>query len=281
MNDTQLNKTMKLCPLSCLITTNKTLMFRSDAVIVPPEQFQENNTLLLKTLTDIRQDKIWVFRKGFSITNYLMNSTIHDNGRNFRSEIYIGALIFDNRLSGHDDFSFSQVEFQSLISHKKGLILCKISRCPVSKETWRIIRQLQYWLPLQVTKCCSPPCNRIHVEGREDVIPWPLYAYKFLLLFEDLIEESELDDELRMALEVGTVPVLQLSEKKRRHLPPGSYIRIEDFRDPKDLAEHLYKLDIHNFLFIRYFQWHTIFFLIPKDDIPARGLCQLCELLKK
>ena len=40
-----------------------------------------------------------------------------------------------------------------------------------------------------------------------------------------------------------------------RHFPPGSYIHVDDFRTPKDLADYLHLLDQNDTQYNAYFAW--------------------------
>ena len=44
-------------------------------------------------------------------------------------------------------------------------------------------------------------------------------------------------------------------EDYRRSAPPHSYIHVDDFRSPKELADYLHKLDQNDSLYNQYFAW--------------------------
>ena len=57
-------------------------------------------------------------------------------------------------------------------------------------------------------------------------------------------------------------------------LPPHSYIHVDDFRSPRDLADYLHVLDANSTLYNEYFRW--------KAEYTLTGYsywCLLCGLL--
>lgn len=59
-----------------------------------------------------------------------------------------------------------------------------------------------------------------------------------------------------------------------RVAPPHSYIHVEDFSGPAELAEYLHILDKNDTLFNSYFQWKN-----SGEFINTRFWCRLCALL--
>lgn len=57
-------------------------------------------------------------------------------------------------------------------------------------------------------------------------------------------------------------------------LPPHSYIHVDDFRSPSDLADYLHVLDTHDMLFNEYFAWKSEWVLVDYSY-----WCHLCGLL--
>lgn len=59
-------------------------------------------------------------------------------------------------------------------------------------------------------------------------------------------------------------------------LPPHSYIHVDDFRTPRDLADYLHVLDKNETLYNEYFRW-KISHILPPNLLPY--WCQVCGLL--
>lgn len=56
--------------------------------------------------------------------------------------------------------------------------------------------------------------------------------------------------------------------------PKNSYIHVDDFESPKELAEYLHKLDQNDALYNAYFKWKG-----TGEFINTHFFCRLCALL--
>lgn len=57
--------------------------------------------------------------------------------------------------------------------------------------------------------------------------------------------------------------------------PKKSFIHVDDFNSPKDLAEYLYKLDGDDELYNEYFKWKST----ERVIVDAKFYCRLCAML--
>ena len=63
-------------------------------------------------------------------------------------------------------------------------------------------------------------------------------------------------------------------EDYRAVAPPGSYIAVDEFSSPKDLAQYLQKLDQNDDLYNEYFMWKG-----TGSFIDTKFFCRLCSML--
>uniref|UniRef100_A0A8D2JHT6 Fucosyltransferase n=2 Tax=Varanus komodoensis TaxID=61221 RepID=A0A8D2JHT6_VARKO len=87
-----------------------------------------------------------------------------------------------------------------------------------------------------------------------------LSQYKFYLAFENSQHEDYITEKVwRNALLSGTVPVVLGPSRKsyERCLPPDSFIHIDDFPGPQELAGFLHELDGNTTRYASYFQWRS------------------------
>ena len=62
-------------------------------------------------------------------------------------------------------------------------------------------------------------------------------------------------------------------------LPPGSYIHVDDFRSPKDLAEYLHIVDKNDTLYNSYFRWKDSYTAIHEKLVSLVSiLTDACSL---
>lgn len=105
------------------------------------------------------------------------------------------------------------------------------------------------------------------------------HDYKFYLAFEnsncvDYITEKLFENALQQSL----VPIVMGArpEDYKKYAPYRSYIHVDDFESPRELAEYLYELDEDDDAYNRYFQWRGT------GEIkfqPKNHFCELCAML--
>uniref|UniRef100_A0A8C5Q9L9 Fucosyltransferase n=1 Tax=Leptobrachium leishanense TaxID=445787 RepID=A0A8C5Q9L9_9ANUR len=110
-----------------------------------------------------------------------------------------------------------------------------------------------------------------------------LEKYKFYLAFENCEHKDYISETLwRNAFGNGIVPVVLGSSRENyeRFIPPDSFIHVNDFSSPKDLAEFLLDLDKDDVKYMRYFNWRAQH--VMKREIGWENhFCKACAALHK
>lgn len=103
--------------------------------------------------------------------------------------------------------------------------------------------------------------------------------YKFYLSFEnsncrDYVTEKFFDN----ALSNNVIPIVMGAPKEfyESIAPPKSFIHVNDFNGPEDLASYLHKIDQDDALFNSYFAWKTM-----GKMVDTRFWCRLCALVQQ
>ncbi|XP_068242780.1 alpha-(1,3)-fucosyltransferase 7-like isoform X2 [Palaemon carinicauda] len=155
------------------------------------------------------------------------------------------------------------------------------SNCGGRNKRWSYVKELKKYMDLHVYGGCGTFKCPGHF--RRDC---PLLnTYKFYLAFEnsncrDYITEKAWWN----AIEKGAVPVVmgESVEGYKRHLPPKSFIHIDDFQSPKDLAEYLISLAKDPTKYMEYHAWRSRFRVLNEHgyfNSPVFHYCRLCEAL--
>ncbi|XP_075182549.1 3-galactosyl-N-acetylglucosaminide 4-alpha-L-fucosyltransferase FUT3-like [Anomaloglossus baeobatrachus] len=107
--------------------------------------------------------------------------------------------------------------------------------------------------------------------------------YKFYLAFEnsdykDYITEKLWDN----SFAIGAVPVVLGTSRKNyeRFIPPDSFIHVDDFQSPKELALFLLELDKDNARYEQYFKWKSKYALVAEKGWD-KHYCKACEELQE
>uniref|UniRef100_A0A3P9AXX6 Fucosyltransferase n=1 Tax=Maylandia zebra TaxID=106582 RepID=A0A3P9AXX6_9CICH len=105
----------------------------------------------------------------------------------------------------------------------------------------------------------------------QDYFP-TITSCKFYLAFENSIHKDYITEKLYNPLNVGTVPVV--------FEPRDSFIHVDDFSSPKELADYLLLLDKNEEMYLRYFERRQ-HFKVKKAYFWAEHTCLACDYLQR
>uniref|UniRef100_UPI00358E237C alpha-(1,3)-fucosyltransferase 7-like isoform X2 n=1 Tax=Myxine glutinosa TaxID=7769 RepID=UPI00358E237C len=136
---------------------------------------------------------------------------------------------------------------------------------------------------------CLQPHISVKVFGRYDqplCSEWPcmkarLSLYKFYLAFENSKQRDYITEKFwHNSFLAGLVPVVFGTTRKNYEdfVPGDSFIHVDDFSSPAELAAHLHYLDQNDTAYQAYFDWHAKFRLHTNKTFISR-LCDICHNL--
>ncbi|KAK2834006.1 hypothetical protein Q7C36_014707 [Tachysurus vachellii] len=108
-----------------------------------------------------------------------------------------------------------------------------------------------------------------------------LSSCKFYLSFENSIHKDYFTEKLFNPMDVGTVPVVlgPPRENYEEVIPSDSFIHVDDFKSPQELAEHLRYMDQNQEAYERYFTWRQYFTALG-SPFGLEHACRSCEHIK-
>ncbi|XP_063599453.1 4-galactosyl-N-acetylglucosaminide 3-alpha-L-fucosyltransferase FUT6-like isoform X1 [Penaeus indicus] len=112
-----------------------------------------------------------------------------------------------------------------------------------------------------------------------------LEKYKFYLSFENSNCHDYITEKVWWnALEKKAVPVVMggRAEDYRRMLPPNSFVHVDDYETPEDLAKYLKFLDSNREAYMKYHQWRHQYKIVQEHGYfgaPIYHYCRMCEAL--
>ena len=108
-----------------------------------------------------------------------------------------------------------------------------------------------------------------------------LPSCKFYLAWENSIYRDYMTEKLFNAMSVGTVPVVLGDSRANyeEHIPGDSFIHVDDFSSPKELAERLMYLDNNHTEYMKYFEWRQRY-KVHKCNFVSDQVCRTCQHLK-
>ncbi|KAG8544671.1 hypothetical protein GDO81_022076, partial [Engystomops pustulosus] len=111
-----------------------------------------------------------------------------------------------------------------------------------------------------------------------------LSTYKFYLAFENSVHEDYITEKLwRNSFLAGTVPVVMGLPRKNyeRFVPPDSFIHVDDFSSPQELASYLLSLDKDEQKYLLYFNWRSSYKPVKNEKSWVTEYCKVCKALKE
>ncbi|KAL7858836.1 hypothetical protein AOLI_G00189380 [Acnodon oligacanthus] len=112
--------------------------------------------------------------------------------------------------------------------------------------------------------------------------PGIMSSCKFYLSFENSIHKDYITEKLFNPMKLGTVPVVlgPSRENYEEFIPKDSFIHVDDFKTPQELAEHLKRLDQNQEMYEQYFSWRK-HFVARSSYFGLEHACRICGHVKR
>ncbi|KAK8784724.1 hypothetical protein V5799_008908, partial [Amblyomma americanum] len=158
--------------------------------------------------------------------------------------------------------------------NKSKMVAWFVSNCHTENNRLHYAHKLQQHIQVDIYgNCGSLTCSRYETEMCYQMVERDYYFY---LAFENANCKDYITEKFFNALRHNVVPVVMGAsrEEYRAAAPHHSYIHVEDFRSPKELAEYLLLLSRNRTLYNEYFQWKG-----TGEFVNTYFWCRLCALL--
>lgn len=105
---------------------------------------------------------------------------------------------------------------------------------------------------------------------------------KFYLSFENSVHKDYITEKLFKPLDIGTVPVVLGSSRENyeQYIPGEAFIHVDDFKTPKELADHLKSLDKNEDLYMQHFTWKKNF-IVKESSFGLIHSCLSCAHIRR
>ncbi|CAI5442091.1 unnamed protein product [Caenorhabditis angaria] len=107
--------------------------------------------------------------------------------------------------------------------------------------------------------------------------------YPFYIAVENTVCNDYITEKFWNRISVPSIPIITLLFQKRT-FPPKSFIAMDDYKNPHEMANHLRALESNSTAYLEYFAWRQFgtWTTAPWNAPGYRnGICRVCELLWK
>ncbi len=172
------------------------------------------------------------------------------------------------------------------LANRRKDILWVVSHCKAKSRREEYVKKLKKATNLKVDiygKCSRKPVpgdKKSVKSGHDKNVARLISEYKFYLGFENTLCEDYVTEKFYDILKNGGLPVVNGGlAKSDYNAPPHSFIHVDDFGSPEDLAQELEKLSQNRSAYEDYFWWRNHYKLRPHGEINRSAQCQLCQIL--
>lgn len=149
-----------------------------------------------------------------------------------------------------------------------------VSNCSARNGRLAYARELGKYISVDIYGTCGPlKCPRTDKKCFEVLEK----EYKFYLAFENSNCRDYITEKFYVnGLGHNVLPIVMGArpEDYQRSAPEGSYIHVDEFNNPRELAQYLHRLDKDNDLYNSYFKWKG-----TGEFINTYFWCRLCAML--
>ena len=112
---------------------------------------------------------------------------------------------------------------------------------------------------------------------------WRFNSYFFYIAVENTVCREYITEKFWGRLHLHTVPIVMRRHVYEGRAPANSFIAMDDYADPKEMATHLKRIMNSPDEYMKYFEWKAKGWAkVPFNLEGYRiGFCQLCEKLLK
>ncbi|KAL5005309.1 hypothetical protein ScPMuIL_018765 [Solemya velum] len=229
---------------------------------------------LRKSLPKRTKDQVWIFfslESPFATPKYAPIARLFNWTATYRQDSTIVAPYEKWATQTNTPLKTSSKNYAS---GKTKQIAMFVSNCHAFNERLEYARELSEFITVDIFgNCGGLKCRR----GSKECHDMLKRDYKFYLSFENANCRHYITEKFFVnALQNDIIPIVMGAhpDDYKTSAPPNSYIHVDDFESPKELAKYLEELDRDDDKYNKYFEWKD-----TGDFINTKFWCRLCAMV--
>lgn len=160
-------------------------------------------------------------------------------------------------------------EVVNIAKNKTKMVLHLVSNCVTPSKRELYVEQLKYYVNItERGQCSGIKCDDTCARNQ-------IAQHRFYFAFENSVCRDYITEKIFNRIGKLIVPIVLNRSIYDGILVPGSFIAVDDFESPRELADYLEYLARNNTAYLKYFEW-TKHYKKPK---PTAQYCHLCKYL--
>lgn len=282
---TDLANEVKDCPSSCIVTSDKSELETSDAVVFHANDLWKYKGLLGTIYNvDTEMPKTRTPNQVWAVISYepmvYMWGNIKPHTFNWtvlyrrESTIYNPFTPYRKKTPMEMKDADKSVEKRNYFQEKTKFATTLVSNCMDQAKRYKIIRELQRYIELDYFGYCSGNINCPAGIPTSDCGKRYMKDYKFYLAFENSFCRDYVSEKFWNALDRRQIPVIAAPKYNLEMLPPNSYLNVFDFSSIKALTDRMIEISKNETLYNSFFNWVPMY-KVEKESTA----CKICKEL--
>lgn len=165
-----------------------------------------------------------------------------------------------------------------IIKNKTKLVAWMSSNCNTYSKRESYVAELRKYIKVDVYGACGNlKCPRNKSQECDAMLE---KDYKFYLAFENSNCVDYVTEKFLTRVNQHIVPIVLWKRNYINYAPKMSYISVEDYKSPKDLADYLTYLDKNPQEYKKYLTWRSDYETGACTNGQLCGFCKLCQMVQ-
>lgn len=276
------------CPERCILTTDRNSLRQSSAVVF------NANILDRNAMPKIRFPwQYWIFFTHESPCYFANNGTkweqlysvCEEFGFNLTMTYHTASDIFMPYGRVQKRTLLNKKDFVAIAKSKTKLIAWIVSNCDTFSMREKYVKELSKYVDIDVYgKCGTLKCPKTywqdHWEMNSPCMQMVNQTYKFYLGFENRFSEDYITEKFWRSAALDLIVIARsAADYEKFHIPSNWFLNTDNFKSPKELAEHVKYLDRHPEFYAQYLEWKNSYDVQVFPPAKRPAWCDLCKKL--